>query len=163
MILGLFTAFLVVVFDQLSKIFVFEYLMGGNSAKEITSFFNLVAAWNTGVSFSMFNNLGGSGVYILSSFSLGVVGFLLYWLYKEKSVYMRVSLGFVIGGALGNVIDRIRLGAVFDFLDVHVGQYHWPAFNVADSFICIGAMLIVCEGLFGGKCCCCIKDNEGDK
>ena len=61
---------------------------------------------------------------------------------------MQVSLGLVIGGAIGNVIDRLRLGAVFDFLDVHCGGYHWPAFNLADSFICIGAVMIVCDGVF---------------
>ena len=163
MIIGLLIALVVVVLDQLSKMFVFGYLAGGSSVKEVTSFFNLVAAWNTGVSFSMFNNLGGSGVYILSAFSLGVVCFLLYWLYKETSFYIRMSLGFVIGGALGNVIDRLRIGAVFDFLDVHVGQYHWPAFNVADSFICIGAVLIVCEGIFGLKCNKQVNLEEGDK
>ena len=57
----------------------------------------------------------------------------------------------IIGGALGNVIDRIRLGAVFDFLDFYVGEYHWPAFNAADSFICIGATIIVVHGLFFNK------------
>ena len=65
---------------------------------------------------------------------------------------MRVSLGFVIGGAIGNVIDRVRLGAVYDFLDVHVGAHHWPAFNVADSFICIGAVLIVLDGIIFDRC-----------
>jgi len=151
-IIGLSVAFIVILLDQLSKFFVLDYLMQQGSIVEITSFFNLVSAWNTGVSFSMFNDLGNMGVYILSSFSLIVVGFLLYWLNKECLLYMRVALGMVIGGALGNVIDRIRLGAVYDFLDVHVGIHHWPAFNVADSFICIGAVLIVCEGLFISKC-----------
>ena len=163
MIIGLLIALLVIVLDQVSKFFVFRHLMGGAPVQEVNSFFNLVAAWNTGVSFSMFNNLGGNGVYILSAFSLGVVVFLLYWLYKESSFYMKMSLGFVIGGALGNVIDRLRLGAVFDFLDVHIGQYHWPAFNIADSFICVGAMLIVCDGIFGLGCNQIEKAEKGDK
>lgn len=152
MIIGLLVAGLVIVLDQLSKIMVFEYLSKSAPVVEVCSFFNLVSAWNTGVSFSMFNDLGGSGVYILSLFSLFVVGFLIYWLSKECGKYMRISLGFVIGGALGNVIDRLRLGAVYDFLDVHIGIHHWPAFNVADSFICIGAVLIVCDGFFNSKC-----------
>ena len=152
MIIGLLVALLVIVLDQISKIAVYSYLVEVGKAVEVTSFFNLVSAWNTGVSFSMFNNLGVNGVYILSAFSLTVVGFLLYWLKKECSFYMRMSLGFVIGGALGNVIDRIRLGAVYDFLDVHIGGHHWPAFNVADSFICIGAVLIVLDGIFLNKC-----------
>ncbi|MBO5038068.1 MAG: signal peptidase II, partial [Alphaproteobacteria bacterium] len=104
------------------------------------------------VSFSMFNDLGGMGVYILSAFSLIVVGFLLYWLKKEQMLFMKLALGFVIGGALGNVIDRLRIGAVFDFLDIHIGAHHWPAFNVADSFICIGAVMIIFDGLFFSDC-----------
>ena len=64
---------------------------------------------------------------------------------------MQVALGFIIGGALGNVIDRIRLGAVFDFLDFYVGDYHWPAFNAADSFICIGAALVIINGFIPSK------------
>lgn len=158
MILGILIAIGVIVLDQISKMFVYSYLLEVGKAVEVTSFFNLVSAWNTGVSFSMFNNLGVNGVYILSAFSLGVVLFLLFWLNKEKSLYMRVSLGFVIGGAIGNVIDRIRLGAVYDFLDVHVGIHHWPAFNVADSFICVGAVLIILDGIVF-----CNKKDIGEK
>ncbi len=146
---GLVAAFLVVVADQVSKFMVFDYLNHTANVVEFSSWFNLVMAWNTGVSFSMLHNMGDKGVYVLSLFALTVVGFLIYWLKKEKIKLMQIALGFVIGGAIGNVIDRLRLGAVFDFLDVHVGAHHWPAFNVADSFICIGATLIICHGLFG--------------
>lgn len=146
--IGIIAAILVVVFDQISKAVTFGYLSETKPVMEVTGFFNLVMAWNTGVSFSMFNNLGGYGVYILSGFSLIVVAVLCYWLMREESRLMQLALGFVIGGAIGNVIDRIRMGAVFDFLDVHVNDYHWPAFNVADSFICIGAGLII----FGSVC-----------
>jgi len=62
---------------------------------------------------------------------------------------IQASLGMIMGGAIGNVIDRLRFGAVFDFLDVHIADSHWPAFNVADSFICIGAGLIIIQALFG--------------
>ena len=144
MFIGLLVAFFVVVFDQVSKWVIFDYLSHTERVLEITSWFNLVTAWNTGVSFSMLNDLGRMGVYILSIFSLKVVVILIYWMYKEKVPMMQWALGFVIGGAVGNVIDRIRIGAVFDFLDVHIGTHHWPAFNVADSFICIGAVLIDC-------------------
>ena len=156
MIIGLAVAIAVVIYDQFSKYLILDYLMEQGHKVEITSFFNLVSAWNTGVSFSMFDDLGNLGVYILSAFSLIVVAFLLFWMKKECSLYMRIALGFVIGGAIGNVIDRIRVGAVYDFLDIHIGQYHWPAFNVADSFICVGAILIVFEGLF----CKYIKKGE---
>ena len=113
-----------------------------------TSYFNLVRAWNTGVSFSMFNDWGMWGVVLLSLLAFGIILFLLLWLRKEQSRVLQVALGLIIGGAVGNVIDRIRLGAVFDFLDFHLGEQHWPAFNVADSFICIGAGIIIIHSLF---------------
>ena len=149
MLIGMIAAIFVVVADQMSKALVFGYISEKHAAVQVTDFFNLVGAWNTGVSFSMFDNLGGYGVYVLSGFALIVVCVLVYWLIRENSRFMQLALGFVIGGALGNVIDRLRVGAVFDFLDVHVGGHHWPAFNVADSFICIGAFLIVWGGLCG--------------
>lgn len=151
MFIGLIAALLVVVADQLSKWMIFDYLSHTQRIVEVTPFFNLVLAWNTGVSFSMFHDMGNMGVYILSFFALVVVGFLLYWLKRETVKLMQVALGFVIGGALGNVIDRLRMGAVFDFLDVHIEAHHWPAFNVADSFICIGACLIIFQGVFAGQ------------
>ena len=155
MLTGILTALVVVVFDQLSKALVYGYLSEVGHVVAVTGFFNLVSAWNRGVSFSMFNDLGQWGVFILSGFALIVVSFLCYWLKKEKNRQMQIALGFVIGGAVGNVIDRVRLGAVFDFLDFYVHSYHWPAFNVADSFICIGAFLIIVNGL-----CHCSLNKE---
>ena len=152
MLVGLSIALLVAFLDQLSKILIFGYLSETSLIVEVTPFFNLVTAWNTGVSFSMFNDLGVNGVYILSTFALFVAGMLIYWLRNENRRYMQIALGMVIGGAIGNVIDRIRLGAVFDFLDIHAFGYHWPAFNVADSFICIGAFLIILDGLCNKNC-----------
>jgi signal peptidase II len=151
-LVGLLVALGVTIFDQLSKSLIFGYLSETAPVVEVFPFFNLVTAWNTGVSFSMFNDLGGMGVYVLSSFSLLVAGMLIYWLKNEHKRYMQVALGMVIGGAIGNVIDRVRLGAVFDFLDVHAFGHHWPAFNVADSFICIGAFLIIIDGLCAKDC-----------
>lgn len=159
MLLGLSVALLVIILDQATKYYVMDHILSEYGIISYTSFFNLVRAWNTGVSFSMFNNWGNLGAVILSVVALTIVGFLLYWLYGEKIRLIQVSLGFIIGGALGNVIDRIRLGAVFDFLDFHVNGHHWPAFNVADSFICLGAALIVLHGIFVLK----NKENEGTK
>lgn len=161
MLIGLTVAALAAFLDQLSKALVYGYLLQTAPMVRVTSFFNLVAAWNTGVSFSMFNDMGKTGVYVLSAFSLVVACGLIYWLSKEVSLYMRVALGLVIGGALGNVIDRLRFGAVFDFLDVHAASYHWPAFNLADSFICIGAMLIICDGLFRNSCHTTVLSDKG--
>ena len=143
MLLGLVVAGLIIVCDQISKYYILHHFLGLNSYIQFGDYFNVVRAWNTGVSFSMFNNYGNLGVYILSSIDILVVLALLKWLKGEKDRVIQVALGMIMGGAIGNVIDRLRMGAVFDFLDVHIGDNHWPAFNVADSFICIGAGLII--------------------
>jgi len=150
-ILGFFVALCVFVADQLSKYFVFRFVAEHGAPLKVTDFFNIVAAFNKGVSFSMFDNGGDWGRIVLILFALGVVVFLSLWMKDEKSGFVRICLAMIIGGALGNVVDRLRLGAVYDFLDFHVGAHHWPAFNVADSFICIGAFLIVCHALFLNK------------
>ena len=151
MILGLLIALGVIIIDQASKYVIMHYVLADYAAMIVAPFFAIVRAWNTGVSFSMFNNYGIKGVYVLSGVALIIVAMLLKWLKTEKSRLVQVALGFIIGGALGNVIDRIHLGAVFDFLDFYIGDHHWPAFNAADSFICIGAGLIVIHGLFFRK------------
>ena len=151
MYLGLLVAFAAIVIDQVTKYVIINHVLAEYAAIIIAPFFAVVRAWNTGVSFSMFNNFGINGVYILSGVALIIVAMLLKWLKGERSKVIQVALGMIIGGALGNVIDRIRLGAVFDFLDFYVGDYHWPAFNAADSFICIGATIIVVHGLFFNK------------
>ncbi len=146
--LGLLVALGVIVSDQFTKYFVLNLLLDERAGIVYSSFFNVVRAWNTGVSFSMFNNYGNLGAIVLSVIAFAIVAFLVYWLRSEKSRLAQVSLGFIIGGALGNVIDRVRFGAVFDFLDFHIGENHWPAFNLADSFICVGATLLIAQSLF---------------
>lgn len=151
MFLGLIVAGLVVILDQVSKYAVLNYVLDENSAIAYTSFFNLVKAWNTGVSFSMFNDGGAWGIAGLSALAMVIVFYLLRWMSKENNKLIQVALGFIVGGAIGNVIDRVRLGAVFDFLDFHINGSHWPAFNAADSFICIGAVIIILHALFTGS------------
>lgn len=146
-LLGLIVAGVIIIADQLSKYYILHHFLELNSYVNFGDYFNVVRAWNTGVSFSMFNNYGNVGAYVLSAVAIAVVIALFVWLKSEKSKLMQVALGMIMGGALGNVIDRLRLGAVFDFLDFHIGESHWPAFNVADSFICIGAGLIVLSAI----------------
>ena len=148
MILGLIVAVAVMFVDQLSKYVMLYKVLGERSVIEVFPCFNLVKAWNTGVSFSMFNDGGMMGIVLLSGLALLIVAFLLRWLYVETNPFIQVALGFIIGGAIGNVIDRIWYGAVFDFLDVYWKDTHWPAFNGADSFICVGAMMIIAHSLF---------------
>ncbi len=151
MILGLIIALAAFLADFLSKYYIAELFAKDAAIKSFGSYFNLVEAWNTGVSFSMFNDGGILGTVLLSAFALGVVAFLFSWLRHENKKIIQVALGLIIGGALGNVADRIRFGAVYDFLDFHYGAWHWPAFNVADSFICVGAFLIILHSLLSSE------------
>ncbi|MBR6355238.1 MAG: signal peptidase II [Alphaproteobacteria bacterium] len=151
MILGIAAIIFALSADQLSKYWLAAQLSNGDIIA-FGDFFNWVKVWNTGVSFSMFNDYGNLGRIALCVLSLVVCAFLLWWMKKEKDKIKIVSLGLIIGGALGNVIDRVRFGAVLDFLDFHIASHHWPAFNLADSFICIGAgILIFLELLYGQK------------
>jgi signal peptidase II len=145
---GLVVAGLVIVLDQLSK---WAILMFLDDPTAVTPFFNLVVVWNRGVSFGMFDTAGALGPWLLSGLALAVVGALVFWLRRVEHSLAGVALGLIIGGALGNVIDRVRFGAVVDFLDFHAYGYHWPAFNVADSAICIGAALLLLDGLLAPR------------
>jgi len=151
MILGLFAASLVFVLDQFSKFWALQFVLDNGSPYKVCDCFNIVSALNKGVSFSMFDNSGVIGQVCLTIFALVVVLFLLHWMKTENSKFVQCALGLIIGGALGNVADRLRVGAVYDFLDFHYKTYHWPAFNVADTFICLGAFLIILHAFLNRK------------
>lgn len=110
---------------------------------QVTDFFNLVFTWNPGTSFSLFRTLGEAAPYIIVILTGIVIGFLGHYLYKRSDNHEKWPVALIIGGALGNLIDRIRFGAVIDFLDFHVGGWHWPAFNVADVCIVLGVGLYI--------------------
>lgn len=117
---------------------------------KILNFFSLVKVWNTGVSFGMFSKLKNSEiVFVIIQGGIGLV--LIFWLYQVRKFYVAIALGLVIGGAFGNTIDRIINGAVADFLDFYVGTYHWPAFNLADSAIFIGILVLIFDEFFINK------------
>lgn len=115
---------------------------------EILPFFNLVMVWNQGISFGLFNNQHEYGPLILSAVSLLIMIVFLVWMFRSESKMQNIGIAFVIAGALGNIIDRMRFGAVIDFLDFHIAGHHWPAFNVADSCIFIGVLLLILHSLF---------------
>ncbi len=118
---------------------------------KIFSFFNLVMVWNQGISFGLFAQDSAMGPLILSALS-GIISLIfLIWLFRTPSKLQALSIALVISGAIGNLIDRLRFGAVIDFLDVHFVGYHWPAFNVADSAVCIGVTLLIISSLFFEK------------
>jgi signal peptidase II len=146
--LGLGVAGLTLLLDQLSKWWILAAVMQPPRTIEITSFFNIVLVWNRGVSFGLFNQPGGWNAVVLSIVALAVVVVLLVWMARTHHRLTALALGLIVGGAIGNVIDRLRFGAVVDFLDVHYAGWHWPAFNVADSGISMGAALLIAEALF---------------
>lgn len=151
---GLILAAVILIADQISKYFVLQYLAQQRAmvtGVEVTSFFNLVLVWNRGVSFGLFNQNDPVMPYLLMALAAVLVTLVARWLLKAETKLEAAAFGLIIGGAVGNVIDRIRFGAVVDFLDFYVADYHWPAFNVADSAIVIGACIILYLWGLGGK------------
>jgi signal peptidase II len=148
---GLLLAAITILLDQLTKWVMLGLLMRGDEPIVVTPFFNLVMVWNRGVSFGLFDRSGALAPWVLSGLALAVVVALIAWLRQTHEWLSGIGLGLVIGGALGNVIDRVRLAAVVDFLDFHLAGWHWPAFNLADSAICVGAALLVADGLLGAR------------
>jgi signal peptidase II len=142
---GLGLAALVAVLDQLSKWIIVAHVMNPPVQIEVTSFFNLVLAHNRGVSFGMFAAGSELGKWILVGLALMISGFLVRWLFQSSSPFSIIALGLILGGAVGNVIDRVLIGAVVDFLDFHAFGTHWPAFNVADTTIFLGAAGLIFE------------------
>ncbi len=136
----------VLVLDQASKAVVLRLFAEGGSIA-VTPFFNLVLVWNPGVSFGMLAGLGDARPGLVIGLTLVVSALLAVWLWRETRGLLRTALALVLAGAIGNLIDRVRFGAVVDFLDFHWAGYHWPAFNVADSAIVIGAGLLLLDGL----------------
>ena len=139
----------IVLADQLVKWSVLQYFSGRPSREEITPFFNLVLVFNKGAAFSMLSQAQGWQTPLLTAFALiaAVVVSVLILKNPGKRI-LCIALACILGGALGNVIDRLRFGSVVDFLDFHAAGWHWPAFNVADSAITMGALLLVLESFF---------------
>lgn len=131
--------------DQLSKKQILSYFLGtGQPFIKVTDFFNLCLVWNRGVSFGLFNSLENAKIIFLLVAIL-IVLCLIYSFFQAKTYYNTISLGLIIGGAIGNIWDRYKYGAVIDFIDVHYQRYSWPAFNIADSLIVIGILLLLFE------------------
>ena len=143
----LLVALVVLALDQATKLFM-RLVLGDELPIEVTGFFNLVLAYNRGVSFSLLWIEGPGGQYLLAALALAIVAALVWWVRREPRLFNAVTAGMIVGGALGNILDRLYLGAVVDFLDFHAFGWHWPAFNVADSGIVIGALLLIADGLF---------------
>lgn len=137
--------------DQASKWWIVHRLMPPPRGFEITSFFNIVMVWNRGVTFGMFGMGGGVTRWILVGVTLAVVALLVVWLARIRRPWPGLALGAVIGGALGNLLDRLIYGKVTDFLDFHVFGWHWPAFNLADSAIVCGVGALLLDTFIGRR------------
>jgi signal peptidase II len=147
----LLLALLVLAADQASKWWILGVMMQPPRAIPLTPFLELVLARNRGVSFSLVRLDSPWGPWLLSGFALAVVAALLVWQWRARSALISAAVGLIAGGALGNVADRLASQAVTDFIDVHVGGYHWPAFNLADSAISVGVALLLFEALFARR------------
>lgn len=152
--IGMLTALAVVAADQASKWWIVETVMAPMAPPReivITPFFSLVMVWNRGITFGIFADGPGAAKWVLSAVSLVIVVILAAWLVRASRPWVGAAIGAVIGGAVGNVIDRFRYGAVADFLDFHIGGWHWPAFNLADSAIVIGVMFLLVDAIFAER------------
>jgi signal peptidase II len=150
--LGLAVAAFAALLDQASKMAVLAYFGEtgcANHLAPVTGFLDLVLTCNRGVSFGMFNQIGQTGLnsLIFTILAAVVVVILVVWLYRVRSAFLAIAIGLIIGGAIGNVVDRLRFGAVVDFLYFHAGAWYWPAFNFADSAICLGVAAMLLDGL----------------
>jgi signal peptidase II len=141
-------AAIVILFDQLSKITITKLFVFGEE-KVSTSFFNLVLANNRGAAFSFLSNESGWQRYFFTAIGIGAALYIVYLLRKHSGQRLFCwALALILGGAVGNVIDRLLYGHVIDFLDFHwSGIGHFPAFNIADSAICVGAALFILDEL----------------
>jgi signal peptidase II len=142
---------IVVLLDQISKLAVVHNLQLHESVPVISGFFDLVHVRNRGMAFGLMNRSEiALEFYFLVAASVGAIALLLFCFFKLKKDHARISVGLslILGGALGNLIDRLRLGEVIDFLDFYLGSYHWPAFNLADSAITVGTLWVALTLIF---------------
>ncbi len=136
----------VLALDQLAKWLILHVVMTPPRIIPVLPFFNLRLGFNTGISFSLFSENLAQAVWLVIVFKLAVVALLAWWASRVPRWHEGVALGLVIGGALGNVADRMRLGGVVDFLDLYYATWHWPTFNTADIAIVSGVGLMLVSG-----------------
>jgi signal peptidase II len=149
--LGLGAAALTLLIDQAHKAWMlYVYDIGAKGVVTLAPFFDLVLVWNRGVSYGLFPQESSLGRWALILFAVAATLALTVWLARVVTPLPAVAIGLVIGGALGNAIDRILYGAVADFFSLHAFGYQWYVFNVADAAIVAGVVGLLYESLFGG-------------
>ncbi|MEJ2347281.1 MAG: signal peptidase II [Gammaproteobacteria bacterium] len=150
MLKWLWLSVLVVVLDQVSKALASAHLHY-HQPVDVLPMFNLTLSYNTGAAFSFLGDAGGWQRWLFVGLAVVVSVVLVLWLKRltRREVWIASSLALIVGGAVGNVIDRVRLGYVVDFLDVYYRSWHWPTFNIADSAITVGVTILILDGLLG--------------
>ena len=148
----LWLAVVVLALDQLTKLAIMDNLAAYRDVIPLTGFFNLVHVHNTGAAFSLLADQPGWQQTFFVVLALVAAGVILYLLRKTRGQPLFcAALALILGGAVGNLVDRVRYGHVIDFLDFYLGTWHWPAFNVADSAITVGAALLIWDSFRKGK------------
>ncbi len=145
--------FIVVVADQLTKMMIIHSFRLFETKEIVEGLLHLTYVTNTGAAFSLFADVDSPWRHYFFV-SIGVIAFIgitIYAFINRSHRFYGIALGLIAGGAVGNLIDRVRFGAVVDFIDVFIGAYHWPAFNIADSAICVGVGLILCINILEDK------------
>ena len=152
---GFAAAIVVAILDQLSKAAILGYFAPGDCSlpqrEPITPFLNLVLTCNRGMSFGLLNTGSALSVPLFTLAATAIVGLLIFWLSRVQSELLSIAIGLIIGGAVGNVIDRLHFGGVIDFLYFHAGAWYWPAFNLADAAICVGVVVMLFDGFVGRR------------
>ena len=146
---GLAAAAAAAVLDQAAKAMVLAYFGETGCAPHrvaVNPVLDLVLTCNAGVSFGLFNRAGVNAL-VFSLFAALIIVVLLFWLVRVRTNFLALAIGLVAGGAIGNVVDRLRFGAVIDFLYFHAGSWYWPAFNLADGAICLGVAAMLLDGM----------------
>ncbi|TAH36022.1 MAG: signal peptidase II [Alphaproteobacteria bacterium] len=137
---GLAIAAIILICDLITKQFFQNLLFDPPRSIEILPFFNLTAVWNKGVSFGL---MAGTQIWHLLAIAAAITVIIIHWLWRAEDRFTAGGCGLILGGAIGNIHDRIQFGAVRDFFDFYIGSYHWPAFNIADSAVFIGVIFLL--------------------
>ncbi len=155
---GLACAAIGVIADQASKYYMLEYVFRPEGVTEtpfaspvvidILPVFQFHLSWNEGISFSLFNSGTETAVALLLAVTIAITIVMTVWMWRTPRSWLQVGLGLIVGGALGNIIDRASIGAVADFLHVYWQDWHFPTFNIADTCITIGAIIVLLDALF---------------
>lgn len=147
---GLGMLFLIFLLDQISKYCILNIVnLPQKGSIPVIPFFNFTMVWNRAITFGMLGQFGSWGSAIFSVSAFVIAASLFIWMIRARKIWVIMSLGAIVGGALGNILDRLRFGAVVDFIHFHVAGWSWYVFNVADSAIVCGVIILLMDAFFG--------------